>query len=327
MTTPALSLIVPNHNHTDCLPRLFDSILAQSLKNLEVILVDDCSDASCAPLVEAYRNKGLSVALLEHAHRVYTLQARLAGIRAAKADIIGFADADDSLWGTEALQRHVALFQEHKADILHFSVVLTDREGNFTATAPLTDPFAPFLQGAAILSAYLDAHVLGASSLWNKLFARPLCLRVAETARDTRVLLYVEDFYLLLRCCFYAKTYVGSELAGYAHAYVDKSAEEAAGRAVQVCRLLEEQVAWFIEQGAGDAMVDRVAAFLQKLLCRYAGRISLNACRKEPRCISDAAVEELLRLGDAKTLLKALLIGNGKNAERVIAVHNIVNNL
>ena len=207
MTKPTLSLIVPNHNHTEQLPRLFDSILAQSFKNLEVILVDDCSDEPCTPLVETYRNKGLSISLLEHKRRIYTMQARLAGIRAAKAEIIGFADADDSLWGTETLQRHVALFQEHKADILHFSVVFTDKQGNFTATAPLSDPFAPFLKDGAILSAYLDAHVLGASPLWNKLFARSLCLKVAETTQHTRVLRYGEDAHLLLRFCFYAKTY------------------------------------------------------------------------------------------------------------------------
>jgi hypothetical protein len=327
MTSPALSLIVPNHNHTDKLPRLFDSILAQSFKNLEVILVDDCSDEPCGPVVEAWRDKGLSISLLEHTQRIYTMQARLAGIRAAKADIIGFADADDSLWGTEALERHIALFQEHKADMLHFRAVTVDSQGNFTATAPLCDPFASFLQGDAILSTYLDAHVLGASSLWNKLFARPLCLKVAETAQHSRVLRYVEDVYLLLRCCFYAKAYVGSELTGYAHAYTDKSATEAAERAVQICRSLEEQVVWFMEQGADDATVNRVAAFLHKLLCRYAGRMSLNACQKEPRCISDAAVEELLLLSDAKTLLKVLLMGNGKNAERVLAIHKTMNNL
>ena len=197
---PLLSLIVPNHNHTWRLPRLFDSILAQTFKNLEVILVDDCSDEPCGPLVEAYKNKGLSISLLEYKQRIYTLQARLAGIRAAKADIIGFADADDSLWGTEVLERHIALFQEHKTDILHFRVVFTDREGNFTATAPLSDPFAPLLRGHAILSAYLDAHVLGASSLWNKLYSRPLCLEIAETAQRTRVLRYVEDVHLLIRC-------------------------------------------------------------------------------------------------------------------------------
>jgi len=327
MTTPVLSLIVPNHNHTEQLPRLFDSILAQSLKNLEVILVDDCSDASCAPLVEAYRNKGLPISFLEYKQRIYTMQARLAGIRAAKADIIGFADADDSLWGTETLQRHIALFQEHKADVLHFSVVFTDNQGNITATAPLCDPFAPFLKDSAILSAYLDAHVLGASPLWNKLFARPLCLKVAETAQHTRVLRYVEDVHLLLRCFFYAKTYVGSELTGYAQAYTDKGAAEAAERAVQISLSLEEQIPWLMEQGADNTTVDRVAAFLHKLICRYAGRMSLNACQKEPRYISDATVEELLQLGDAKTLLKALLVGNGKNAERVTAVHKIMNNL
>lgn len=325
MTTPALSLVVPHHNHTGKLPRLLDSILVQDLKNLEVILVDDASDTSCTPLVEAYRNKGLSITLLEHSERIYTMQARIRGIHAAQADIIGFADADDSLWGTEALAAHVALLHEHAADTVHFRVALTDDQGNFTENAPLTDPFAPRLRGRAILSAYLDAHEYGASSLWNKLFARHLCLKAAETAQHSRVRRYVEDIHLLLRCFFYAQNYVGSERVGYAYNYVVKDTVEAAERAVLLYTSLEEQIAWLAEQGADGETIDRVAVFMQKLICRFAGRMSLKIRRNNPRSISDASVDKLLELADAKTLIKTLLVSNGKNAEKVLAVHGLMN--
>ncbi|MCB6543605.1 glycosyltransferase [Desulfovibrio desulfuricans] len=58
---PELSLIVPHHNHLQCLPHLLDSVLAQDFKDIEVVLVDDCSDEPCLPLVEAYRTKGLNI--------------------------------------------------------------------------------------------------------------------------------------------------------------------------------------------------------------------------------------------------------------------------
>jgi hypothetical protein len=87
------------------LPRLLDSILVQSFKDLEVLLVDDCSDEPCGPVVQTYRGKGLEIVLLEHGERIYTMQARLTGIAAARGKIIGFADADDILWGKEELKK------------------------------------------------------------------------------------------------------------------------------------------------------------------------------------------------------------------------------
>ena len=111
---PLVSLIIPHYNQQAAMPGLLDSILAQSFKELEVILVDDCSDASCEPLVEAYRSKGLDINLISHNERVYSMKARLAGIQAAQADIIGFAEAGDVLWGTEALEHNVRLFLQEQ---------------------------------------------------------------------------------------------------------------------------------------------------------------------------------------------------------------------
>ena len=137
---PELSLIVPHHNHLQCLPHLLDSVLAQDFKDIEVVLVDDCSDEPCLPLVEAYRTKGLNITLLPHTAPIYTMRARLEGMRAAKGNIIGFADADDLIWGTESLGKNVALFQREQPDILHFRTARINADGSFAAWFLSMDP-------------------------------------------------------------------------------------------------------------------------------------------------------------------------------------------
>ena len=97
-----LSLIVPNRNHAHKLPRLLDSVLAQQGVRVEVVIVDDASDAPYGELLDGYRSQGLRISLVQSEQRLYTKNARLAGIRAAQASIVAFADADE---GHEGLRQ------------------------------------------------------------------------------------------------------------------------------------------------------------------------------------------------------------------------------
>ena len=89
-----ISLIVPNRNHAHKLPRLLDSVLAQQGARVEVVIVDDDSDEPYGELLDGYRSQGLRINFVQGEKRLYTKNARLAGIRAAQAPIVAFADAD-----------------------------------------------------------------------------------------------------------------------------------------------------------------------------------------------------------------------------------------
>ncbi len=63
---PLLSIIIPHYNMPHVLSTLLDSILIQSLKSLEIIVVDDGSCDSCKDVIEAYQGKNIEVRLIEH---------------------------------------------------------------------------------------------------------------------------------------------------------------------------------------------------------------------------------------------------------------------
>ena len=188
--TPTLSIIVPNHNHKHRLPWLFDSILAQQYADLEVLVVDDCSSESCDDVAEAYRSKGLNVRVLALRERVYTKNVRVAGMRDARGRIVGFADADDILWGNEALAKHIRMFDEQQADVLHFRSVFTDEHGAFLRFFSLSDPFALRAEGSDIFTRWLTTDIYG-NVLWNRLYARDLCLSICDVAAERQVLRHV----------------------------------------------------------------------------------------------------------------------------------------
>ena len=89
-----ISVIVPVYKVEGLLERCVDSILAQTFKNLEVILVDDGSPDCSGEICDAYGRKDSRVRVI-HKPNGGLSSARNAGLDAARGDYIGFVDSDD----------------------------------------------------------------------------------------------------------------------------------------------------------------------------------------------------------------------------------------
>ena len=303
------------------LPRLLDSILAQSFKDLEVVLVDDNSDESCGPLVENYRQKGLDISLLEQPERVYTLKARLLGIQCARGEIVGFADSDDMLWGTEALEKNIALFRDRQADVLHFRSVLIDKDGCFTRYAPLADPFGLLLEGSDILAGYGKADFYGVCSLWNKLFSRQLCLRVLPEAEDSRFLLRREDGWLSLLLLCSARRYVGSDYVGYGYFWEEKRHTPQPEKAIAQYRFLLAATELLRRKHVPENTIASIRHNLENTLCGDVGHMcrTLFQLSEAERGEHIAAMRER---SDYNDLFETLLLANSLNADRLVKIYD-----
>jgi glycosyltransferase involved in cell wall biosynthesis len=313
---PLVSLIIVTHNHTHLLPRLLDSILAQSFKRLEAIIVDDCSDTPCDMVVQAYAAKGLDVRLIRCPRHIFTRAARLTGVRAARADILAFADADDILWGTDALARHVDLLQKSGADAVHFRSVLVDEEMNFSGFCSYHDPFASALEGPEIFRRYLLAGVPG-TPVWTKLYAKSLWLKILPVAERSAVDRYSEDDYLTALLSFHMRRYIGSEHCGYAHYLVGERTERFAGRAVAAYLLLKELTPYFMAEGCPEEVLRLWIKSQKERICLYAGRFCRQLTLVGGFEVRDEELEAKLHGVDRALLFKALLVGNGMNARKI----------
>ena len=313
MSNPLVSLIIVTHNHTRLLPRLLDSVLAQSFKRLEVIIVDDCSDIPCDEVVEAYTAKGLELRLLRSSRHILTRAARLVGVRAARADIIAFADADDFLWGTEALGRHVEILQQSGADAVHFRSVLVDDEMKFRRFCSYHDPFASALEGSEIFRRYALANMPG-DPVWTKLYAKRLWEKILPVAEQSAVNRHLEDKYLTSLLCFHMRRYVASEHCGYAHYYVNSRPERDAGRAVDAYCILRELTPYFRAEQCPEDMLQLWINRLKSFVCLYAGRFCRQLAPVDGFEITDEDLEAKRRGVDPELLFRALLLGNRMNA-------------
>lgn len=92
--TTLISIIVPVYNVEEYLPRCVDSILAQTYKNLEIILVDDGTKDASDKICDAYAARDSRIKVI-HKENGGLSSARNAGIDIARGEYLGFVDSDD----------------------------------------------------------------------------------------------------------------------------------------------------------------------------------------------------------------------------------------
>lgn len=91
---PLLSVVIPIYKVEKYLEVCIESVLSQTYKNLEIILVDDGSPDSCPEICDRYRKKDNRIYVVHQENRGLS-EARNQGIDIANGDLITFLDSDD----------------------------------------------------------------------------------------------------------------------------------------------------------------------------------------------------------------------------------------
>ena len=120
MEIPYVSVIVPMYNAEKYIGELLDSLLEQTLKNFEVIIVDDCStDNSCA-VAESYKPKfeGRLTLMRLQDNSGGPSTPRNKGLEMSRGKYILFADADDAFISA-TLEELYNLAEQFNVDVVH----------------------------------------------------------------------------------------------------------------------------------------------------------------------------------------------------------------
>ena len=95
-TEPLISVIVPIYNVEQYLENCINSILNQTYRNLEVILVDDGSPDNCGGICDLYSDKDPRIKVI-HKQNGGLSDARNKGLDAATGEYLAFVDSDDTI--------------------------------------------------------------------------------------------------------------------------------------------------------------------------------------------------------------------------------------
>lgn len=93
--SPKVSIIVPVYNVEKYLPACLDSLINQTLKDIEIICVNDCSPDNSDIILQQYAEKDNRIKIVNHQQNQGLGAARNTGVQVSSAEYVGFIDSDD----------------------------------------------------------------------------------------------------------------------------------------------------------------------------------------------------------------------------------------
>ena len=172
---PQVSIIVPIYNVERYLSYCLDTLRAQTLRDIEIICVNDGSTDHSAAIVDAHASLDERIRIIDKPNGGLS-SARNAGIEAARGTILMFVDSDDFL-AEEACETVAAAFESNDADVVTFGAhcipqktnnewldrVLAPRDKvyrGFSESLLFAESSRPFAWRTAVSKRFVDAHEL-----------------------------------------------------------------------------------------------------------------------------------------------------------------------
>ena len=169
---PMVSVIMPVYNAEEYLRECLDSVAGQTLKDIEIICVDDGSKDSSLEILHSYEEKDGRFHILTQQNQ-YAGVARNNGLRTAQGKYVLFLDSDDFFEPT-MLETAVARAEECSAQVTLFGAwryhLDTGKDENMTWM--LREDLVPLVQPFSARDVASRIFQLTSPAPWNKLFLR-----------------------------------------------------------------------------------------------------------------------------------------------------------
>src|SRR3989338_533004 len=117
---PKISVIIPTYNYGSHISEAIESVLAQSYRNFEAIIVDDGSTDKTAEVVKRFRRQYPNEIQYLYQENAGSGAARNNGIRRSRGEYIAFLDADD-IWQPTKLEQQISILEKNNMVSLNFT--------------------------------------------------------------------------------------------------------------------------------------------------------------------------------------------------------------
>lgn len=191
-----VSIIVPIYKSEAYIYKLVDSILNQTYKNIETILVDDESPDNCPQICDEYKRRDERVIVI-HQKNKGTCEARNTGLKIASGKYLTFADGDDWM-EPECIEYLIKILKETKSQMATTDAIFTSRDRNQN----YSDVVRKLSTEDAICELIYDKIPVGP---WNKLYTTKI---IKENNISFSVPWFGEGLYFSVMAAQYSKNVV-----------------------------------------------------------------------------------------------------------------------
>lgn len=171
LNAPKISVIIPVYMVEPYLCRCVDSVLAQTYKNLEIILVDDGSPDNCGAICDEYARRDARIKVI-HKENGGLSDARNAGLDVCTGEYIAFVDSDDWI-EPNMYEKLLSYAEEHDAQIAVGGVsdeLLTDSGVTVVKTTMHNAVCVEVLANTEAMRRYFH----GSWAAWDKIYRREI---------------------------------------------------------------------------------------------------------------------------------------------------------
>lgn len=207
-----ISIVVPVYNGAEYLRESIESLLNQTLQEIEIICVDDCSTDHSVAILEELREKDGRLQILQNKKNSWACQSRKTGVLAAKGKYIMLMDQDDS-YTPDACEKAYLAIEKQQVDVLQYGTEIINcaniPERRIATNEKLLAPYCGGrLENNLLKECFLDKKFF--IQIWNKIYRSEVC-KTAFAEIEEGIFPYGEDLYACFLVLYYAKSYVGIE--------------------------------------------------------------------------------------------------------------------
>ncbi|SDT47398.1 glycosyltransferase [Microlunatus soli] len=207
-SAPLVSIVIPVFNDQDWLADALTSAQRQTMRQLEIICIDDASTDASLQIIEAFQQRDDRIRIIRQERNLSAFQARRVGILAATGRYVLFLDGDDEL-DRHAAAKAVAKAESSGADLVGFGVkVIGPNGGVVGGYQSRLMPAHGLLEGEAILAGLFPVGKPAQGQIWRYLFRTELLRNAYARVPDDLVLNRINDLPITFLAVAEAQRYV-----------------------------------------------------------------------------------------------------------------------
>ena len=124
-----VSVIITNYNYSNYLTSCIESVINQTYKNIEIIIIDDCSTDDSVKIISSFATKYNIIQTHYNLQNKGVIYSRNLGIEISNGDYICFLDADD-YWDLTKIEKQVDVTKDN--DISFCDLMIIDQFNKIT---------------------------------------------------------------------------------------------------------------------------------------------------------------------------------------------------
>jgi len=184
---PLISVIVPSYNKENIIMKTIRSIQNQSLKNIEIIIIDDCSTDNSKEKFKILLETDQRIRMITHLKNMGLWKSTLHGFLYSRAKYLILFDMGDFYTDNYVLEDAYNLVQKYQLDSLKFGFLKTTSESRPYSYIDMKMTFPNELRKIFYGEKYFDVTTYMYGTIWNRLFRANVLMKG----------LYLLDHYIL----------------------------------------------------------------------------------------------------------------------------------